>query len=65
MMLVNMGDKYSKEHEQMWLDSVKPEYKITYNVPNGTYYANSVWGLVWEVYTHRLKHFFTHGRWMD
>tara|TARA_Y100000004_G_C8843676_1_gene381632 strand:+ start:686 stop:880 length:195 start_codon:yes stop_codon:yes gene_type:complete len=64
-MSVNMGDKYSKEHEQMWLDSVKPEYKITYNVPNGTYYANSVWGLVWEVYTHRLKHFFTHGRWMD
>ena len=64
-MSVNMGDKYSKEHEQMWLDSVKPEYKITYNVPNGTYYANSVWGLVWEVYSHRLKHLFKHGRWMD
>ena len=41
------------------------KYKFTYTVPNGTYYANSIWGLLWEVYTHRLRHLFTHGRWMD
>ena len=41
------------------------KYKISYIVPNGTYYANSIWGLMWEVYTHRLWHLFRHGRWMD
>ena len=64
-MMYNMGDRYSREHEQMWLDSVKPKYKIKYDVSNGTYYANSIWGLMWEVYTHRLWHLFRHGRWMD
>ena len=63
-----MGDKYSEKHLKMWMDSVKPakpKYKIKYSVPNGTYYANSIWGLVWEVYSHRLHHLFRHGRWMD
>ena len=36
-----------------------------YTVSNGTYYANSVWGLIWEVYSHRLQHLIKHGRWMD
>jgi len=60
-----MGDRYSDKHQQMWLDSVKPEYKIVYTVPEGTYKAYSIWGLMWEVFTHSLWHLRKHGRWMD
>jgi len=60
-----MGDKFSKEHTQMWLDSVKPKYSIKYTVSSGVYHANSIFGLVWEVYTHRLWHLFKHGKWVD
>ena len=56
-----------EDEMQEYYDEMKDrcEYKITYTVSNGVYYANSIWGLMWEVYTHRLWHLFKHGRWMD
>jgi len=41
------------------------KYKIKYKVSNGTYYANSMLGLLWEVFCHRLNHLIKHRRWMD
>ena len=55
-------DEMQEYHEEM---QDRCQYKITYTVSNGVYYANSIWGLMWEVYTHRLWHLFRHGRWMD
>ena len=63
-----MGYEHDMEeyHESKLLENDESDtYKIVYNVQNGTYYANSIWGLVWEVYSHRLWHLFRHGRWMD
>ena len=60
-----MGDHYTKEHTQMWLDSVKEKSYYELKVPNGKYYSNNIFGLVWEVFTHRFSHLFQHGRWMD
>ena len=56
-------DMEMEEYEEEIISS--NAYKITYKVPNGTYYANSIWGLIWEVYSHRLHHLIKHGRWMD
>ncbi len=55
-------DEMQEYHEEM---QDRCQYKITYTVSNGVYYANSIWGLMWEVYTHRLWHLIKHGRWMD
>ena len=32
---------------------MKKSYKIRYDVPTGTYEAESIWGLCWEVFKHR------------
>jgi hypothetical protein len=55
-------DEMQEYHDEM---ADRCQYKITYTVSNGVYYANSIWGLVWEVYSHRFWHLFRHGRWMD
>ena len=34
-------------------------------VPVGKYTSDSLMGLVWEVFTHRLWHLFKHRRWTD
>ena len=39
--------------------------KYTLLVENGTYYANSMIGLIWEVLTHRFEHLWRDGKWMD
>ena len=39
--------------------------KATYTVPAGTYESETLFGLVWEVFTHRLHHLIKHRRWMD
>ena len=31
----------------------------------GSYYANSLTVLLWEVLKHRLWHLFKHGKWID
>ena len=41
------------------------EYKYNLLIGDGVYYAQSVWGLFTEVFTHRLHHLIEHGRWMD
>jgi len=56
---------YSKEHTQMWLDSVKEESYYELKVPAGTYSSNNIFSLMWEVFTHRLSHLWKHRRWMD
>ena len=56
---------YTKEHTQLWLDSVKEESYYELKVPNGTYSSDNIFGLLWEVFTHRCWHLFKHGRWID
>ena len=34
-------------------------------VPTGTYSADNIFGLMWEILKHRLYHLFKHGRWID
>ena len=41
------------------------EYKYTMCVKEGAYFAQSLWGLFTEVFTHRCWHLFKHGRWTD
>ena len=60
-----MGFDMEIEEYQEQLLEPKHTYKIKYTVSNGTYYANSIWGLIWEVYSHRFSHLIKHGRWMD
>jgi|TARA_B100000287_G_scaffold348754_1_gene337114 hypothetical protein len=60
-----MGDYFSEEHTQMWLDSVKEKSYYELKVPNGTYSSDNIFSLMWEVLTHRTWHLFKHGRWMD
>ena len=43
----------------------KVEYEATYKVPAGKYTSNSLFGLMWEVFTHRLWHLWKHKRWVD
>jgi len=57
-------DEMQEYHSEQMV-SAEMKYRITYKVNNGVYYANSIFGLVWEVFTHRLWHLFTHGRWVD
>ena len=57
-------DEMHEYHQERELKE-QYKFKFSYKVPAGTYYANSIWGLMWEVFTHRLWHLFKHGRWMD
>ena len=41
----------------------KPYYEL--KVPAGTYSSDNIFSLMWEVFTHRLRHLFEQGRWMD
>jgi len=60
-----MGDYFSEKHEQMWLDSIKEKSYYELKVPAGTYSSDNIFSLMWEVFTHRLRHLFEQGRWMD
>jgi hypothetical protein len=60
-----MGDYFTKEHTQLWLDSVKEKSYYELKVPTGTYSSNNIFSLMWEVFTHRLWHLIKHKRWMD
>ena len=37
----------------------------TLHVPAGTYSANTLLGLLWEVFTHRLWHLYRYHDWRD
>ena len=39
--------------------------KYTLLVSEGQYTSDSLIGLMWEVFTHRLSHLWKHRRWMD
>ena len=41
------------------------EYKYTLLVGTGAYFANSIFGLMWEVLTHRFQHLMRGDGWMD
>ena len=43
----------------------KQKHAFTYPVPAGTYEADSMIGLLWEVFKHRTWHLLTHGKWID
>ena len=44
-------------------DRREPYYQL--KVPAGIYTDNNIFGLMWEVFTHRLHHLIKHRRWMD
>ena len=48
--------------EQVFYEDV---YYYTLKVPAGTYTSNSLFGLLGEVFRHRISHLFKHGRWVD
>ena len=50
-------------NEEQTIDT--SEYKYTLLVGEGAYFAQSLWGLFTEVFTHRCWHLWKHGRWMD
>ena len=50
-------------NEEQTIDT--SEYKYTLLVDEGAYFAQSLWGLFTEVFTHRCWHLFKHGRWTD
>ncbi len=56
-----------EDEMEEWQNDIKStqRYKCIYRVPEGTYEAESIWGLVWEVFKHRTWHLFKHGRWTD
>ena len=39
--------------------------RYTLTVPEGTYKADTLWGLLWGVFTHRLWHLVVDGEWRD
>ena len=41
----------------------KHNYKLY--VKAGSYYADNLMVLLWQVFKHRLWHLFKHGKWMD
>ena len=41
------------------------EYRYTLLVGKGTYFSDSIFGLMWEILTHRFKHLIRDGKWMD
>lgn len=43
----------------------KEPYKVTYKVPEGEYHSNSISGLIWEIFKHRLSHLIFDGKWSD
>lgn len=46
-------------------NKVKKGYRIKYTVPEGVYKANSILGLAWEVFKHRIWHLFRDRKWSD
>jgi hypothetical protein len=47
------------------LDIIQKKYRARYEVPAGSYEANSILGLCWKVLKHRCWHLWKHKRWMD
>ena len=39
--------------------------KYILEVPAGTYEADTFFGLIFEVLSHRFHHLISHGKWMD
>ena len=50
-------------NEEQTIDT--SEYKYTLLVGEGAYFAQSIWSLMWEVFTHRCSHLIRDGRWVD
>ena len=47
------------------LEIDKSQFKYTLLVGEGAYFANSIFGLMWEILTHRFEHLWRDGKWMD
>ena len=60
-----MGDHFSEKHEQMWLNFGKEKSYYNLKVPAGTYSSDNIFGLVWEVFMHRLSHWRKGHGWID
>ena len=59
-------DTFRKETKK-WLDWSKSKEECYYElkVPAGTYSANNIFSLVWEMITHRLGHWRKGQGWKD
>ena len=60
-----MADHFSEKHEQMWLNFAKEKSYYNLKVPAGTYSSDNIFGLVWEVFMHRLSHWRKGHGWID
>ena len=47
------------------LPTPKPKTEYKYTCPAGNYTSNSIVGLMWAIFTHRMWHLVSHGKWMD
>ena len=57
---------YEDDMEDYYDDKLNiVDCKYTLLVSAGSYTSNSLIGLMWEVFTHRLSHLWKHRRWMD
>ena len=41
------------------------KYKYKLLTDNGTYFSDTVIGLLWEMFKHRLEHLRSDGKWID
>ena len=44
---------------------VRDKYKYKLLTDNGTYFSDTVIGLLWEMFKHRLEHLRSDGKWID
>ena len=56
-------DDFSALEEAYGIKKNKKEFKYTCDA--GNYTSESLIGLTWAIFTHRMWHLFTHGKWMD
>ena len=61
----DMAEYYDEKREQemMMRRNKKSYYQLS--VPAGTYSSDNIFGLMWEVFSHRFWHLIKHRRWMD
>ena len=55
-------DEMQEYHEEM---SNQNQCYYQLRVPAGTYSSDNIFGLIWELCSHRFNHLIKHGRWMD
>ena len=60
-------DQWLKQEEERinWTEKIPNQPKFKLICSAGSYEAESLSSLIWEVLKHRFWHLRTHGKWMD